>query len=480
MANKLSKVILKSIGIFGGVQIVSIVCTLLRTKLIAVSLGAVGVGVFSLFTVTTELIYTIASLGIRNSSVRSLSMLRDDDTEHRVRLMTVIRRWALWTGLLGMAIMIVFAPMLSRWTFGEQSHVGSFVGISVVLLLICKTRGEDAILQGTRQLGRLSRATMAGNILGVVVCVPLLYMLGIHAVECLVVAWALLNWLCLTVASRRSAVSSAQPSQPVDARQAWHEGMGFVRLGVYMSLGMGVGCLADYIFASYLNVTASTSDVGYYQAGYNIVNRYADMLFSAMAMDFYPRLARYWRHKRGIEVVFTKQLNITLSMLAVAIPVLLLVRPLVVEVLYSRQFLVVVPYVGYAAVGSIFKAISWCMAFVVLIGGNGKLFLLTETLSAIATVGCNVLGWHFWGLDGLGMMYALNFLLYTVIMYVCYRGVYSLRVHRSSIIISLLALLTCTMALLVTDNDMPMPVQIAVTVAMATVGAVMFFRVYRK
>ena len=480
MANKLSKVILKSIGIFGGVQIVSIVCTLLRTKLIAVTLGAVGVGVFSLFNVATDLIYTIASLGIRNSSVRELSIIRDDDNERRRCLMAVIRRWTLWTGLLGMVIMIVFAPMLSRWSFGEQSHMWSFVGISVVLLLISKTRGEEAILQGTRQLGRLSRASMIGNILGVVVCVPLLYMFGIYAVECLVVAWALLNWLTLTFANWRSPISSAMPSKPISARQTWREGMGFVRLGVYMSLGMGVGFLADYIFVSYLNITASTSEVGYYQAGYNIVNRYADMLFAAMAMDFYPRLARYWGHKRGVEVVFTKQLNITLSMLTVAIPVLLLVRELVVELLYSQQFLSVVPYVGYAAVGTLFKAISWCMAFVVLVGGNGKLYLLTETLSAIATVICNVLGWRYWGLDGLGVMYAVNFIIYTIIMYVCYRGVYSLRVHRSSITIAVLALLICITTLFVSDSGVDMVVQIAVAVAMAMVGIMIFLRVYRK
>lgn len=38
--------IVKATGLFGGVQVINILCSLVKTKLIAVWLGAEGVGLF--------------------------------------------------------------------------------------------------------------------------------------------------------------------------------------------------------------------------------------------------------------------------------------------------------------------------------------------------------------------------------------------------------------------------------------------------
>jgi PST family polysaccharide transporter len=41
--NNITNGVLKALGIFGGVQMITIICSILRTKLIAVWIGAAGV-----------------------------------------------------------------------------------------------------------------------------------------------------------------------------------------------------------------------------------------------------------------------------------------------------------------------------------------------------------------------------------------------------------------------------------------------------
>ena len=45
----LSKVILKAMGIFGGVQVLTILCSIIRTKLVALWIGPLGVGLFGIY-----------------------------------------------------------------------------------------------------------------------------------------------------------------------------------------------------------------------------------------------------------------------------------------------------------------------------------------------------------------------------------------------------------------------------------------------
>ena len=96
--NGISKVAMKAMGLFGGVQIVGILCSILRTKLVALWIGPVGVGLFALFNQALEMISTATNLGIRQSSVRDLSQSAEragGDGSFVSRMIVTVRRWSL-------------------------------------------------------------------------------------------------------------------------------------------------------------------------------------------------------------------------------------------------------------------------------------------------------------------------------------------------------------------------------------------------
>ena len=67
------RTIVKATGLFGGTQVFTILCSIIKTKLVAVWLGAEGVGIIGLYNNTVEMISSLTRLGIGTSSVRDLS-----------------------------------------------------------------------------------------------------------------------------------------------------------------------------------------------------------------------------------------------------------------------------------------------------------------------------------------------------------------------------------------------------------------------
>ena len=141
--SNISQRIMKAMGLFGGVQAVGVICSIVRTKLVALWMGDVGMGLFGLFNQALEMINTGTNLSIRQSSVRDVSQaVQHNDDKLIARIITVVRRWSLWLGLAGALLTMAFAPLLSEVTFGDSAHIWGFVALSAAVLLMAVTNGS--------------------------------------------------------------------------------------------------------------------------------------------------------------------------------------------------------------------------------------------------------------------------------------------------------------------------------------------------
>ena len=105
--------ILKYIGVFGGVQGLSIIIGVLRNKLVAVLLGPAGMGLVSLFNTMLNFISQATSFGISFSAIRTMSELYDaGKPEELNNYVKVVRSWTLFTALLGILTCLVLSPYL--------------------------------------------------------------------------------------------------------------------------------------------------------------------------------------------------------------------------------------------------------------------------------------------------------------------------------------------------------------------------------
>lgn len=444
----MSRLILKAMGIFGGVQVLGILCSIIRTKLVALWIGPVGVGLFGIFNQALEMINMATNLGVRNSSVRDISQAMEHRDQSLIaRIVTVVRRWSLWLGMAGALITLAIAPALSRFSFGDYSHVWHFAALAVAVLFMALTNGEYAVLQGLSKLKRLARVTVSGTVGGLLISIPLFYFLRERSVLPSILAYA----LCLLVAA--FVLKDKQyPAAQVSRREVVNMGEGFIKLGVFMTLGSFVSMLASYAFVSWLNTRGGTQAVGFYQAGYTMVDKYAGLVFAALGMEFYPRLSRVAGSDKRLRVFVSHEINIALMVLAPILMLFVLLRVPLIHLLYRGDFDVIATYISWGAVGTLFRAVSWCMAFVMLAKGHGKIFLVTETVSAVTVLVLNMLCYSQWGVDGLGYAYLLSYIIYTAVVAVVYFGVYRLKLNNWCWLALSVTVTTCVVMVLLVNR----------------------------
>ncbi|MDE7119034.1 MAG: hypothetical protein K2O10_00315, partial [Muribaculaceae bacterium] len=65
--------ILRVLGIFSGVQGTQMLCSIVRVKLVALWIGAAGIGLFGIFNSAMEMISNISQMGLRTSAVRAIA-----------------------------------------------------------------------------------------------------------------------------------------------------------------------------------------------------------------------------------------------------------------------------------------------------------------------------------------------------------------------------------------------------------------------
>ncbi len=422
-SSNISRLAMRAMALFGGVQVMGILCSIVRTKLVALWIGPAGVGLFGLFNNALDTINTAANMGVRQSSVRDLSQASEaGDAGLLARMVAVVRRWSLWLGLAGATATMALAPWLSQLTFGDQDHLWGFVALAAAVLLSAVTNGEFAVLQGTAQLKRLARCTLAGTVIGLAVSVPLFWWLREQSIVPSIVAYAVGVCGAALVMRHRS-----RPSEPVTAAETWRMGSAFVRLGVMMTVGNFVTLLAGYLFNAWLNQHAGTAQVGYYQAGYTLVYKYTGLVLTALGMEYYPRLARVAHSRLRLRVFVSQEINIAMLVMAPIAAAFILLRQPVIWLLYSPEFAVIGTFASWVMVGTVLRALSWCIAFVILAKGSGRVYLVTESLSAVAELALNITCYSLWGLTGLGVSFVLWYVFYSLLVWGVYRWHYGLR-----------------------------------------------------
>ena len=420
---------MKAMGIFGGVQVMGIICSIIRTKLVAMWIGPVGTGLFALFNNALEMISTGTNLGIRSSSVRDISQAADErDTSLIARMVTVVRKWSLWLGLAGALLTLSLAPVLSQLTFGDTTHIWGFVALSVAVLLQALTNGEYAVLQGTALLKRLASVTLWGTIVGLAASVPLFYLLRERSIVPSIIAYAVALAAFAWVFRNRE-----YPAVAMTRNETFDMGKGFVRLGIYMTLGNLAAQLATYAFTAWLNVKAGTAEVGFYQAGYTLINKYTGLILTALGMEYYPRLAKVVHSRLRLRAFISQEINVAITVMAPIVAAFILLRELAVWILYTPEYNVILTFVSWGMVGTVLRTLSWCLAFTILAKGDGKTYLWTEVASAVINLVLNILFYQWWGLTGLGIAFLVSYLLYTLIVAVVYFKIYRLSVSLASL-----------------------------------------------
>lgn len=445
--SRLTATVLKAMGLFSGLQLFNIVCSVIKMKLVAIWLHATGVGLFGIYQSVTDTISTLTDMGIRQSAVRDVAAHRNL-AGRLSRVAAVVRKWSLLAGLLGAVVIMGASPLLSHWFFNSSSGVWGFILLGAAMFLNSVTGGRQALLQGAGKLRKLARGNLWGTAAGLAASVPLFrFCQGEMAVVLSILAYS----IAMYTAMRSQHMDTDREPEAISLKEMWSEGRGFVRLGLCMAIAAFVTNLAHAVFVALLSTFAGTEQVGYVQAGDTVIVRYIGLVFTAIGMEFYPRLAAAAHNRRIMQTYVNHESLLLLLLLTPLLLMFIMLRETVVHFLYAPEFMVIIPMITWGALSSIPKAVSWCMAFTIVSRGDGKIYVLTESLDALVSVPLCYFAYTTYGLAGLGWAYIIWYLLYTLITGTVYYGRYDMRLSNPVLLLCVLSTAVCTGGILLME-----------------------------
>ena len=440
---------MKATSIFGGVQVFNIAIAIVRSKAIALLLGPAGMGIVGLLTSTTGLISSLTNFGLETSAVRDIAEAHAENNEERMGKTTaVFRKLVRITGGLGALLTLVLSPWLSELTFGNRDYTWSFALLSISLLLGQLTAGQNVILQGTRRLKHLAFANMLGSLASLFVALPLYYFYGEDGIVPAIIIMALVTFIMATNFSRKVNIIKVK----VSLKETFEQGKGMLKLGFMLSLSGVVSAIVAYLVRIYIGNTGNLADVGLYSAGFQIIGTYVGLVFTAMATDYFPRLSGVANDNKKRNKLVNQQGEIAILILFPIILVFIVFIPYIVQLLYSSKFLAINDMIIWAAFAMFFKAGSWAIAFQFLAKGSSKLFFINEFVTKIYLLIFNIVGYHYFGLTGLGYSFLLTYTIYIIQVFFITKHYYDFSIHINFLKTLILAIAVCGVCLVIALN----------------------------
>lgn len=437
------RTILKRIAAFGGVHALSALIALVRGKLVAMLLGSTGMGITSLFSSSTGFIQQIAGLGLNQALVKEVAPIKGDADKMKV-LMSAALRLILLTSLGGGAICFLLSPLLSLWTFGSADYTAGFMFMSICVALTIASVAYTGLLQGVGAVKYLVKASVVGGLAGLCFGVPLYYFFGYNGIVPSLTVGALTMFTFYYTSFRKSGYNLA-----VKFNWAEHKPlvMRLLKVGTVLMIGSMITSFVGYVVNVYVKTHGSLSDVGLYNAANSLTNQYVGLVFSALAMDYFPRLSAALNKPGEFNAIINRQIEIMSLIIAPMVICLIATAPWIIRLLLTDEFLPVTSLMRWMGLGIMILAITYPLSYVFIVKNDSRIYLIMEVIMpAVLWILTSFLFYHLWGLVGLGVSFVVRMFVGDSIAYVVLHRIYGVTVSRSNLLRIIFTAIVCSSA----------------------------------
>jgi enterobacterial common antigen flippase len=405
--------ILKSTMLIGGSSAINMIIGMVRTKFVAILIGPSGVGLMGTFSQVTNLVYTISSLGLGRSGVRQIAESFATNDEERISRTVVTLRRSVWlTGCLGMLALILFSYPISKITFDDSQYVVSLAFLGVIILLTSIAAGQACILQGTRRISALAKVSVISAVAGTVFSIPCFYFWG---------KGGIVPSLILTGVG--SVATSWWFTRKIELKKIslpWQSGWGELRQMMSLGIGLMAASLttnaSTYLIQTFIIRRFGLAGAGVCQAALSLSLVFVGFVLGSMGADYYPRLTAVAEDDTAMRRMVNEQLGISISLALPGLALMLVFSPLIIHLFYSSSFVAAIPILRWCCLGMFGRVLSWPLGYLVMAKGYGRLYFLTELVSALSQVAGVFVLTRFFGLNGVGMALVAQNVLYTLFM----------------------------------------------------------------
>jgi O-antigen/teichoic acid export membrane protein len=438
------KKVLKNTSVFGGVQIITILASIIKGKIVSVFLGPIGMGVVSLLQAPLEMIKIISGIGLEMSMVRGLSEAYEDhDSRMLHRLVEVSNKLFLYLGTVGAILTMMLSPFLSEWSFGNRDYTWHFFWLSLTVFFATINSGEQAKLRSFQKITHIAKSGVVSSVFGVLIVVPMYYYYGVNGIVPVIIITSMNVFGITWYFSREIETKGSK----VSLKDVFFEGSEMIKMGLVLVVAMFIGSLTKFGINIFVGNLGSIKDLGLYTAAISISTRFVGFILEAINIDYFPKLVRAQKDVVKTNFVVNQQIEIVVLLTVPLLILMILATPLIIKVLLSAEFLVITDFIRFVAIGAFFQVLSSNLGYLSFSKNDKYFYLLLEGgMGNLLNFLLTILFYYLWGVNGMGISFSVLYIIYFfVISFFGYKR-YSFKYTKNT-----LKLVTITLVFLLTS-----------------------------
>lgn len=395
--------IFKTSAMTGAMSIVTMVAALLRGKVMAMCLGPAGVGLSGILNQVVALESQVLALGLPTVVVKSVA---GAGVEARPQVESVIARLALALGVFGLGLGLVLSPLVAVATFQSFEHLPLVIAASLAVPAAILTSIWCAVIQGRGEVGFLARSQAAFAVVGALVAMPLIWYGGLAGLGVSVVLAALIPV---------AGLWSRRPRYPTAASDDKGIRDSLVRAGLSIIAAIAIAQVAAYATRLVVVNQLGVFEAGLYQAALAVSGGLPGFVFSAMALDYYPRISAA---RDGEEIARATNMQVQASMV-IATPLfvgMIVFGGPLLDFYYTEEFLGATELMAWMTASVAFRIISWPAGYWLVAKATPREYLLIEGPAALLAPLVTIALLPSAGLAGAGIAMVLSALVYALVI----------------------------------------------------------------
>jgi PST family polysaccharide transporter len=363
---------LTSTSITGGASVINILIGIVRTKVVAILLGPVGIGLIGLYQAFVLTATTTAGLGIATAASREIAQANGREDRHAI----AVTRRALFLGTVLLAVMgglmvWLLREVLATHIIGNKAQSSAVGWLAIAVSLSVVSASQMAVVQGMRQIAELAKLTVFSALLGAIGGLAVIWKFGQEGLVVFVIvapAASVCVGLYFVRGSASLSIFGFKFSSVVS------------NLGVMAKLGLALFAytileqITFLIIRANIGNTLGIAELGYFQAGWTMAVMYLGVITGAMSSDFLPRVAERTGDYININKLINHQTEIGLLIATPVIIVMIGYTPIIIGLMYSNKFSGSVDLIRLLLLVDILKLISWPIGIALLGMGDSAAF----------------------------------------------------------------------------------------------------------
>lgn len=383
------------------------------TKVVAVKIGPSGMAYVGQYQNSIAIFAMLSTCAIASGVVKYLSTYKDDK-EKQQQVVTTAMSIILLCSFAVSLFVIPASAFLSKVAFHTTDFWVVYLLYGVFVSIISLNTFFSSVLNGFKEIKKLTVISIISSLGGIIFTVVFAQTMGVKGV--LIAS----NFIALVVFGFNiSFIRKVEGIKWKPNFKKWDNKMvklllAFTLMGIISGFAAPAMQLLvrDRIISKF-----SILDAGCWQAVTRISDYYLSFITTVLAVYYLPRLSEI-NSKTELRKEIIHGYKIILPVVGILAFLIWLCKIWVVKILFTPEFLPMLPLFKYQLLGDFFKIGSWLIGYIMISKALTKTFILSELFFSCSFI---ILSYFFmdrYGLIGATYAFCLNYAAYWLIIWI--------------------------------------------------------------